>query len=428
MTSLKKSHSKPLALKTPQKLVHINHNMSLLQYKYWIVLLHHIKKQIEDGIEPEKHGYRYISINEIAKFIGYVPKTKEIYTDLKKLRSLPVEYNILEKDGQEAQVIDGFLHSASVSSTRVGYILPPIFVDAMLGVDDAKSIFHLLNWEVFNAFSGKYEAVIYKLCKDYVGVKRTPYMTLQEYREYIGLSDGDYPDIRDFKKRCVNNPVKSINESIAADIKVAIRWETQGKKTMGISFVIEAKQMTLPIEDEAPQTDAFKLAKITIPTIEQKKYLEAMPEDEIQATIERANEYAETLTQKAKKANMGAIYQKAFSERWGVQYLEAKKAEQAEKTKLLEAKKAERGAKKQLEQVEKSKDDEEIKKREQILQVFSEQTEEVKNQILDTIESRIEQSLLSFLRTDRKRNTMDLYFIKTKTIFVEVMQENGIID
>ena len=59
----------------------------------------------------------------------------------------------------------------------------------MKGLDDAKAIFHLLHWEIFSSFNGKYEAILYKLCKDYVGVQRTPYMSIDDFRHYIGLQD-----------------------------------------------------------------------------------------------------------------------------------------------------------------------------------------------------------------------------------------------
>jgi hypothetical protein len=398
LPQIKKPSSKPL--KTPQSLVHIKHNMTLLQYKYWIVFLHHMRKQIDDGVEPDHRGYRYISTDELERFIGYKPKKIEIRADLKKLRSYPLEYNILEKDGKTTEFLEGFINGASVHTERIGYLLPYVLVEAMMGVEDAKQIFHLLNWDVFNSFSGKYEAIIYKLCKDYVGVKRTPYMTIQEYREYVGLKESEYSDKRDLIKFCVKKPIDAINESIVSDIRVSVDFEKQGRNIVGLRFLIEAKQMTIPIEAEAPKTDAFKLAKITIPTIEQKKYLEAMPEDEIQATIERANEYAETLTQKAKKANMGAIYQKAFTERWGVQYLEAKQAEKAEKTKLLEAKKSER-TKTQTEAMQMQIEREET---EQMRTVFTQLADDEKNAIQDTIAERINAYLKPSFDKERMKN------------------------
>jgi hypothetical protein len=64
-----------------------------------------------------------------------------------------------------------------------------------------------------------------------------------------------------------------------------------------------------------------------------------MSPEEIQATIQRANEYAESIKAKGQKVQMAAIYHKAFLERWGVQYLEQQEAEQADAKKKIAAKK-----------------------------------------------------------------------------------------
>jgi hypothetical protein len=40
----------------------------------------------------------------------------------------------------------------------------------MRGLDLPKAMFSLISWDIFNHFTGKHEAIIYKLCKDYIGV------------------------------------------------------------------------------------------------------------------------------------------------------------------------------------------------------------------------------------------------------------------
>ncbi len=385
-------------LKTPQSLIHINHNMTILQYKYWIIFLHHIKKQIMDGVEADKNGYQYISFDEISKFLGYTPKKSEVYADLKRLRSYSVEYNVLEKDGEKAKVIDGFLYSASVSSKRVGYVLPPVFIQAMLDVDEKSNIFQLLNWEIFNSFSGKYEAIIYKLCKDYEGVKRTPYMTVDEFREYLGLKDEEYSQFKALNRSCISNPVKKINESLISDISIKVMFEKEGRSIKGLYFGIESKQMSLPFDD-LPQTKAFDFAKVSIPLVEQKKYLETMEEVEIIATIERANEYAETLTKQEKKANLGAIYKKAFSDRWGVQYLENKIL----KDKELEEKKAKQLQIKQIEKAEKDKMEKEQEASEEAVNKFKALSEIEQEKILDKIEEKLQETPFFVKDFNKKR-------------------------
>lgn len=88
---------------------------------------------------------------------------------------------------------------------------------ALNSVDQTDSIFHLLNWSVFSTFSGKHEANLYKLCKDYVGVRRTPQFTMEKFREYMGIGAREYPEFKALNRYVIADPIKRINESSISD-------------------------------------------------------------------------------------------------------------------------------------------------------------------------------------------------------------------
>ena len=58
---------------------------------------------------------------------------------------------------------------------------------------------------------------------------------------------------------------------------------------------------------------AFSEARITIPLSEQHAYLENYSADLIQATIERANLFADDKLAKGESVNMGAIYMSSLA-------------------------------------------------------------------------------------------------------------------
>lgn len=342
-------------LKTPQSLIHIKHNMTIAQYKYWVILLHDIKDQILQGVEPDEKGFYYIPMSKINDMLD-LKKTQRksiIFDDLRKLKDITVSYNVLEKDGQKAKIGHGFISEWSVSNSRIGYVLPRFFINAMLEIDDSsKSIFQLLNWEIFNSFNGKYEAIIYKLCKDYIGVGRTPYMTIEEYREYIGIKENEYSSFRELNRWTITKPIKTVNESDLSDIKVQVAFAKIGRKTIGLHFEIEEKkQKTLPFPEFKP-SPAFMFSKINIPLERQAQYLEQYQEDQIQAIITRANDYANDVKAKGKKLNLDGVYKKAFAEGWGLENLEAQKiaeGEEKKKAQRLAKIEAEKKKKKELE-------------------------------------------------------------------------------
>jgi plasmid replication initiation protein len=194
----------------------------------------------------------------------------------------------------------------------------------MKGLDSANDIFHLLNWQIFNHFNGKYEAIVYKLCKDYIGVCRTPYMTVFEFRDYIGLNESEYTEFKELNRWTISLPIKNINESPVSDIIVTAEFERKGRKVEGLYFTVKPKHQAALPPAEPESSLAFALAKVTITPQEQEDYLKLLSIEQIQHCIERANEYGEDLEKKGKKVHYRAVYKSAITENWGEQHQQIK--------------------------------------------------------------------------------------------------------
>ena len=397
---------KQSTLKTPQSLIHVKHNMTLVQYKYWILFLHDVKRQILQGVEPDKRGYYYISMDEVNALMGTKATQKKsiIFDDLRQLKDITVSYNVLQKDGHTAKVGHGFISEWSVSNSKIGYVLPRIFIEAMLELDntEVQSIFHLLNWEVFNSFSGKYEAIIYKLCKDYMGVGKTPKFSVDEFRAYMGLNGNEYPEFKRLSEWVIQKPLKVINESDVSDILVKVEFTREKRKVVALQFLIEPKQPLLPFNEFKPHI-AFVGAKIPITIDKQQEYLKQYNQEQIEAIIQRANEYAQELTDNGKKANVGAIYKKAFESGWGLDNLEVKKQEKAEADEKKRQAEAERQAKLAKEAQEKAEKEKSRREQERCFAVFETLPQDEQEAILDEIEAGINPKTLSFLLRDFKK-------------------------
>ena len=288
---------------------------------------------MEQGAQPDKNGFYFVSRSKIAEYIGYDINTAELKLEIEALRKEPIIINYLEKDGKPAIHGMGFISEYKITSNNIGYRLPSFIENVVRGDDESKKMFLLLNWDIFNSFTGKYEAIIYKLCKDYIGIGRTPYFTIEEYREYIGLKKSEYVAVDNLTRRCIKNPITNINSNKNCDISVQVDFKKQGRKIEGFYFTVEyKKQPKLPFEEFKP-CSAFAFAKISISHEKQVHYLELYSEENIAATIERANEYIDQLNADGKPVNMGAIYNKAFSSNWGEQRLEENRLKQEEEDK-----------------------------------------------------------------------------------------------
>lgn len=396
------SQDKKTLTRTPQELVHIKHSISARQYKYWFLLLKAYKELIEANTQADKDGFYNVSLSDISSLMGYEPVKKELKADLEALRQQPIIINYLEKDGKPVTHGMGFLSEWKVSSTKISFKLPSFIEKVVQGDLEAKQMFLLLNWDIFNSFSGKYEAIIYKLCKDYIGVGRTPYFTIEEYRDYIGLKDDEYTSTDDFNKRCLKNPIKNINNNEMSDIFVEVIFSRKGRKIIGLHF--EMKYKVTPLLEIAPlePNPVFEKSLITIPPNKQLEYLGQFSEDQIKAIIDRANDYIDKLKADGKKASVGAIYNKAFAESWGLDNWEAEqkaKAEEEERKRQAKAKReAEEKAKKEAEEREKQ----ERAERERCFSVFEALPQDEQEAILDEIEETMKQTMPFFLAGFKK--------------------------
>ena len=321
------------SIKTPQELVHIRHRITLRQYKYWVLMLKKYREDYEAGVNPSENGFHYIPRKVMSDYLGYELVKKELRADFEALRKESIIYNVLGKDGKAAQRGAGFISEWEISDGWIGYKLPDFLIRCVEQLDLKNKIFQQLNWNVFNSFAGKYEAIMYKLCKDYVGVRRTPYMTLEVFREYMGLSESEYPEYKALKRNVIAGPIQKINESTYADISIELEEEKEGRRVVGLRFLISSRQGQLDLGD----SPAFAGARITVPLATQHKYLETVPEDEVALAIERANSYADEQAAKGVDVNLGAIYNTAITQGWGREA----KARIAESSKKVAKRKAE---------------------------------------------------------------------------------------
>ena len=392
---------KPLT-RTPQELVHIKHSISARQYKYWFLLLKVYKELIETNTQADadKDGFYSVSLSDISNLMGYELVKKELKSDLEALRQQPIIINYLEKDGKPVTHGMGFISEWKVSSTKISFKLPSFIEKVLQGDLEAKQMFLLLNWDIFNSFGGKYEAIIYKLCKDYIGIGRTPYFTVEEYRDYIGLKENEYKQFFRLNEWTLTKPIKNINNNEMSDILVKVVLEKKGVKVVGLHFEMGYKANT-PVLEIAPlePNPAFEKSLITIPPNKQLEYLKNFSEDQIKAIID----YVNAQNEKGNIKNLSGYYNQAFINGWGLENFEAEqkaKAEEEERKRQAETK---RKAELKAKQEEKEREKQERAERERCFAVFEALPIEEQEAILDEIEASINPKTLSFLLRDFKK-------------------------
>lgn len=385
-------------VKTPQELIHIKHAISERQYKYWFILIKVFQEFLLNDIKPNEKGFYSVPVAEINKMMGYEVKKQHLKDDLTALTGTAIAFNYLEKNGKEVFYGASFLSEFKLYSKTLKFRLPSFIQDVLEGNEDIKKMFLVMDWNIFNSFNGKYEAIIYKLCKDYIGFGKTKYFTIEAYRDYIGLKDDEYKQFFELNRWTISKPIESINNNELSDIFVKVEFKKQGRKVIGLHFEMEYKK-DIPFEKLAPEpSPAFEKSLIPINQQKQIEYLQKYSEDQIKAIID----YVNAQNEQGKIKNLGAYYHKAFLNGWGLENFEAeqkKKAEEAERKRQAKAKReAEAKAKKEAEEQEK-KNREEIEK---CLQIFETLPIEEQENILNEIEKPLTGFLKDWFTKDRK--------------------------
>lgn len=323
------SNRKSAILKTPQSLVHISHSITLRQYKYWVLLAMEFKEQ--DGkVTPDQFGFHTMRMDKLKDLLGYMPNKTELWNDLEALKNETIKFNILGKDGEKEKYGSGFISEWTVSNSFIRFKLPSFLIKAIRDSNSNNSIFSLINWRIFNHFPGKYDAILYKLCKDYVGVRRTPEMTVNEFREYMGLEPHEYPEFMRLGSTVINKPIKKINDSPMSDINVEPHYARQGRKVVGLHFKVELRAQQLEhviqekdvadiaesLSDDQLKNMAFRDSRIPISPKVMARYLALRSPDEIHMCIEKANIYADFELANGRDVNFGKIYSTSITEGW----------------------------------------------------------------------------------------------------------------
>lgn len=347
--------ARAIEMATPQSLIHIKHNISLQQYKYFLILFDWMSSEMEKGIPPSETSFYEIPMSELADRIGYTPNKKELWNDFVKLKNETVAVNYLMKDGGAITYGAGYISEWGISNSYIKFKFPTFFVQVAQKFKEQRRLFLQLHWEIFNSFTGKYEAILYKLCKDYEksGGKRTPEFSVEGFREYIGLKEKEYSQFEELSKFCIKNPVKKINELALSDITVVAQYNTKGRKVIGIYFEVESKhQQSLPIGNDYPD-NPFMFARVPIPMAVQTQYLKNHTIEQAKLCIQAANEWIDAKIKSGDTVVHGRAYRSALEGNWQpnkpdienqIKQLESKKEEQlkslTEKEKEKETKEA----------------------------------------------------------------------------------------
>lgn len=94
---------------------------------------------------------------------------------------------------------------------------------------------------VVNArFRSKYSLSLYEMLKEYEFRGETPWMTIPEFRERVGVEKHEYLEFKRLSERVIVSPLKELEE--VSDFKAEVAYQFRGRKIIGIKFSIAANK------------------------------------------------------------------------------------------------------------------------------------------------------------------------------------------
>jgi hypothetical protein len=153
----------------PSNVIHIVHNVSLLQAQLWDFILS--RTPPDQIINKPVHQ---LPISAIIKFLGNTRNHKHIKAILEEMEAI-FTYTLLKKDDTQDWGCFPLFASAKVVNNIFVYSYPAVIKKAFASQGPYSSI----NLSMVRKFDCKYALFLYSLCLDYKNIRQTPWLTIK---------------------------------------------------------------------------------------------------------------------------------------------------------------------------------------------------------------------------------------------------------
>jgi plasmid replication initiation protein len=186
-----------------------------------------------------------ITADELLIFFGLGNKNHDyLKQELRKLRKIDVEYNLLNKDKKnewgEFSLISGFSYKRGIIEYSFPHQIEKMLLDP--------KIFAKINLVAIKGLRSRYSIALYELAEDYINAQ-IPKMKIEDFRELMGIEEKKYYKFSMLRARVMDIAVKEINESENITFTIDYELEKMGKKITHIKFKVQKKKDVLQLKE-----------------------------------------------------------------------------------------------------------------------------------------------------------------------------------
>jgi len=345
----------------PSATIQISNKITLFQRRAWNILL----KNAFFDLKDLNNRQFTIPFRYLCEQLGYKHTDKkyhEVDDILYKLVDYSVRWNLLGKDGKERKGAASLLAGFEIVDGICIYDYSVLLQEKLAN----PQVYARINLTIQNRFNSKHSLALYELFVDYKGVGQTPWISIHDFRELMGLEDGKYTRFKDLKYDVINKALKEINKE--SDLAVTLETQKRSRRVVAVKFLIGDKPnyqefLDLPSSPSNEEIQEIEnISSVNNGLLERLVYLgipESRARQELQKDENRvrmALQAAEAYIEKAGGTikNTPAVVNKALSEGWGqkskieIEDEEKKKAIAEKAKKLMEEKLAEEDKKEKV--------------------------------------------------------------------------------
>ena len=232
--------------------IQISNKITAVQRKSYNYMLKIAKNEFKKNSNVRKFR---VTADELLIFFGI---GSENYSFLKRelsiLHKTSVTYNLLGKNKRSKEwgsfsLIAGFTYKKGI----IEYSFPHQIEEMILN----PKMFGKINLVAIKGLRSRYAIALYELAEDYINVQ-IPKISLDVFKELIGLEKGQYSSIKDFKKRVVDVAIEEINRSDNISFSLSYEMIKTGKKITHIKFYTHKKEEVLQLKDRQKKFYGWK--------------------------------------------------------------------------------------------------------------------------------------------------------------------------
>lgn len=193
-------------------IIQISSTMSASARKVYNVLLWEAKREQRKNKDNLLKFYS-VDIDHIKRYTA-IQKTSHVIECIEALVKMNVTYNVLNKDKNKVWGTFSLISDAEIENDVVMFKLPYAVVETF----ENPKPYATIDMAIIKGLKSKYAINLYEFLEDYKGMKKIT-VQLPKLREFMGISDEQYPRYADFNKRVLNVAIEEVKEKTPYNVK-----------------------------------------------------------------------------------------------------------------------------------------------------------------------------------------------------------------